>query len=114
MSDWHNVMTSTSEPNIQVQTLELGRMLAQMAERDPGGTPTQKAITVFRGWLAVAEHHSSDERYFRDVLENYAAEERSNDDLFTMWELLHPYIVVSDDDELPDEPVKRFIGLPLA
>jgi hypothetical protein len=78
-------MSDEQEPDIQTQTLELGRLLAQIAERDPGGTPAWQTIHVFREWLAVAGHSSTDERYFADVLENYAAEERSNDDLFTVW-----------------------------
>ena len=108
--------SAPSEPDMLAQTLELARILKQIQDRDPEGSPTTEAARVFREWLASARGFTEEPQYFDDVLENYDVEGRSNKDLFDMFELLHPYVDIVDDRPLPDdEPPqtgRTFIGLP--
>jgi len=103
------------------QTMEIGQLLHSVADKDPEGTPTAIACTAFKHWAEVAGPHSTEPRYFVDVLENYDAEGRSNKDLFDVFELLDPYLELPYEDEeepevdsvVSDKP-RTFISLPIS
>jgi hypothetical protein len=99
---------SEGEPSLYEQTVELGKSLKAVSDRDPAGKPTTIAETAFRSWLNAVGSSTSEPRYFQDVAENYDIEANSNKDLFTVFELLHPYVDLPDYEE---EPPKTFIGL---
>ncbi len=99
------------EPSLHEQTIELGKSLNAIADRNPDGRPTPTATAAFRTWLSVVKSSNTDHQYFDDVAENYDIEGNSNKDLFTIFQLLHPYV---EFPELEDEPPRAFIGLPMA
>jgi hypothetical protein len=99
------------EPDLYEQTMELGKSLKAMSERDPEGKPTETAATAFRGWLSAVGTSNREPRYFEDVAENYDIASNSNKDLFTIFEMLHPYVDFPDFEE---EETGTFIGLPMA
>ena len=99
-------------PSIFDQTIELGRLLRTISDRDPEGSPSLNAVAVFREWVKVAGPVSTDSRYFTDVLDNYDAAGRSNRDLFDVFELLHPYVEIDQPESSP--PRKAFVPLPLS
>lgn len=101
------------EPSLQAQTIELGKALKAFADRDPEGKPSPTATGTFRHWLETARENSSERRYFDDVYENFDVGANNNRDLFDIFEMLHPYIEVEDEDEDGLGP-GRFIGLPMA
>jgi hypothetical protein len=107
--------TTESEPSLQNQTMELGKALKAVRDRDPEGRPTPTAATAFRHWLEAAKGHTREQRYFDDVYENFDVAANSNRDLFDLFEMLHPYLEIEDDDfEDEDATPPRFIGLPMA
>ena len=109
-------MPETEEPDMLEQTLELARILKQIADRDPEGRPSAGAARVFSNWLAAARTATDEPQYFDDVAANYDVLGRSNQDLFDLFELLHPYVDIVDDRPLPDDELpergKAFISLP--
>jgi hypothetical protein len=103
------------EPDMLEQTLALATLLKQISDRDPDGKPSETAARVFRSWLNSAREFTEEPQYFDDVAESFDVEGRSNRDLFDMFELLHPYVDIVDDRDLPDDepPIGRaFIALP--
>lgn len=103
------------EPTLLEQTIALGKVLKLVSDRDPAGTPSSEAIQAFKSWLAAAGPTSRDPRYFADIDQNYEISENSNEDLFRVFELLHPYIEVPIEEEGDDgdQPPRTFVGLPL-
>ena len=99
------------EPTLLEQTLALGKLLKAISERDPQGTPSPSAATAFTSWVSVAGATSRESRYFSDVADNFDIFQNTNKDLFRMFELLHPYIEVPEDEA--EEPPGAFIGLPV-
>ena len=109
MSDTDN----TSEtPSLQTQTIELGKTLKAISDRDPSGTPTLQAAAVFRRWLAAAGPTSREPAYLADVADNYDVFLNTNKDLFELFDILDNYIEIEDDDA-PPEP-RTYIGLPMS
>jgi hypothetical protein len=105
------------EPTLLEQTIALGKVLMLVSDRDPTGTPSLEAAQAFKSWLDAAGPTSRQPRYFADIAENYVITDNSNDDLFRVFELLHPYIEVpaeeADDDEGDEPPPRTFVGLPI-
>lgn len=99
-------------PSLQAQTMELGKTLKAIADRDPSGTPTPQAAAVFAGWLAAAGPTSREPTYLSDVAGNYDVFANTNKDLFELFDILDNYIEV-DDDDAPPEP-RTYIGLPMS
>jgi hypothetical protein len=99
-----------ADPDLYEQTIELGKSLKTISDRNPEGKPSQAATTAFRSWLAAVSGSNSEPRYFEDIAENYDIAANSNKDIFTIFELLHPYVDFPD----VEEPAKTFIGLPMA
>lgn len=104
------------EPTLLEQTIALGRVLKTVSDREPVGTPSPEAVQAFKSWLAAAGPTSREPRYFADIAENYEVAENSNEDLFKVFELLHPYIQPPEEEDggNGDSPPKVFVGLPLA
>jgi hypothetical protein len=98
------------EPDLYDHTIELGRSLKAVSDRDPDGKPSSTAATAFRSWLNTVSGSNREPAYFEDVAENYDVEANSNRDLFTLFEMLHPYVDMPDYEE---EPAGTFIGLPM-
>jgi len=98
------------EPDLYEQTIELGKSLKAISDRDPDGKPTATAEQAFRSWLTAVGTTNLEQRYFEDVRENYDISANSNKDLFTIFEMLHPYVDFPDVEEEP----RTFIGLPMA
>jgi len=86
------------QPSLFDQTIALGTLLKSFSDRDPQGHPSAGAAQAFRSWLEVAGKRSREPRYFADVADNYDIDSNSNRDLFDIFELLHPYIEVDDED----------------
>jgi hypothetical protein len=109
-------MESDEEPGMLEQTLELATILKKIADRDPASHPSDAAAKVFRNWLSAARNFTEEPQYFDDVATNYDVEGRSNQDLFDLFELLHPYVDIVDDRPFPEDDVppagKTFISLP--
>jgi len=110
-------LTPEGTQALMQQTIELGRLLHSIAEKDPQSLPTPAACSAFRHWVEAAGPHSTDPRYFTDVLENYDVSGRCNRDLFDVFELLDPYLeleYIEDADDIAqgDKP-RTFIQLPL-
>ncbi len=99
-------------PSLQAQTMELGRTLKAISDRDPSGTPTPQAAAVFAGWLSAAGPTSREPAYLADVADNYDVFLNTNKDLFELFDILDNYIEV-DDDDAPPEP-RTYIGLPMS
>jgi hypothetical protein len=99
------------EPTLFEQTIELGKLLKTVSDRDPEGVPGPAATQAFKSWLAAAGPTSREPRYFADISDNYEISANSNKDLFKVFELLHPYIEVEEDEG--EEPPGKFIGLPV-
>lgn len=99
-------------PSLQAQTMELGKTLKAISDRDPSGTPTSQAAAVFAGWLAAAGPTSREPTYLADVADNYDVFLNTNKDLFELFDILDNYIEV-DDDDAPPEP-RTYIGLPMS
>jgi hypothetical protein len=99
------------EPDLYEQTMELGKSLKAISDRDPDGKPSETAAAAFRGWLEAVKGSTTEPPYFEDVSENYDIFGNSNKDLFTIFELLHPYVEFPEPEE---EPPTTFIGLPMA
>ncbi|HEY3330849.1 MAG TPA: hypothetical protein VGK19_12550 [Capsulimonadaceae bacterium] len=102
--------SSEGEPSLWNQTVQLGTLLRDISDNDPEGRPTGTAVTAFRHWLDVAQHKSSEARYFIDIAENYDIEGRSNRDLFDVFELLHPFVEIEAPEDV--SPARIFINLP--
>jgi hypothetical protein len=96
------------EPDLYAQTIELGLALKAVSDRDPEGRPSANAATAFTSWLKTVSKSNREPRFFEDVAENYDIDANSNKDLFTLFEMLHPYVDIPDFEE---EPPKAFIGL---
>jgi hypothetical protein len=94
--------------------MALGGMLKKISERDPTGTPSPAAAAAFASWLASVGRNNREPRYFDDVRENFVIESNSNKDLFTLFEMLNPYVDIPDDDDWEEEQPRSFIGLPMA
>lgn len=92
--------------------MALGRTLHEIAERDPSGTPSPAAASVFADWLALAGPTSREPTYLADVAENFDVFGNTNKDLFELFDILDNYIEVEDEDP-GDSPPRTFIGLPL-
>jgi len=92
--------------------MELGRTLKEISDRDPSGTPSEKAASVFADWLALAGPTSREPTYLADVAENFDVLANTNKDLFELFDILDNYIEV-EDEEPGDRPPRTFIGLPL-
>ncbi len=99
-------------PSLQQQTMELGKTLKSIADRDPSGTPSALSATVFAEWLAVAGPTSREPTYLADVAENFDVLANTNKDLWEIFDILENYIEV-EDEEIEDAPPRTFIGLPL-
>lgn len=99
-------------PSLQAHTMELGKTLKAIADRDPSGTPTPQAAAVFAGWLAVAGPTSREPTYLSDVADNYDVFLNTNKDLFELFDILDNYIEI-DEDDAPPEP-RTYIGLPMS
>jgi hypothetical protein len=97
------------EPDLYGQTIELGKALKAVSDRDPEGRPSQAASTAFSSWLVTVKSTNREPRFFEDVAENYDIAANSNRDLFTLFEMLHPYVDIPDFEEEP----RTFIGLPM-
>ena len=110
MSDKEEV--DKKAPSLQAQTMELGKTLKAISDRDPSGTPTAQAAAVFAGWLAAAGPTSREPTYLADVADNYDVFLNTNKDLFELFDILDNYIEVEDDDA-PPEP-RTYIGLPMS
>lgn len=104
----------SDEPSLAEQSIELGKTLRALMETDPAGTPTEAAARVFDEWLAVAGPASKQPHYFADVAENYPVRSNSNRDLFDLFVMLEGYLAEAQAEEYEPEPLKTFIGLPLA
>ena len=89
-------------PSLQAQTMELGKTLKAIADRDPSGTPTPQAAAVFAGWLSAAGPTSREPTYLSDVADNYDVFLNTNKDLFELFDILDNYIEVEDDDVPPE------------
>lgn len=96
---------------LQQQTMELGRTLKEIADRDPSGTPSAGAADVFGRWLALAGPTSREPVYLADVADNYDVFANTNKDLWEIFDILENYIEVEDDE--PPQERRTFIGLPL-
>ena len=104
--------TTNETPSLQAQTIELGKTLKAISDRDPSGTPSPQAAAVFRRWLVDAGPTSREPAYLADVADNYDVFLNTNKDLFELFDILDNYIEV-DDDEGPPEP-RTYIGLPMS
>ncbi len=104
--------TTDETPSLQAQTIELGKTLKAISDRDPSGTPTPQAAAVFRRWLADAGPTSREPAYLADVADNYDVFLNTNKDLFELFDILDNYIEV-DEDDAPPEP-RTYIGLPMS
>ena len=111
MSDTDTTDTANKAPSLQAQTIELGKTLKAISDRDPSGTPSPQAAAVFMRWLAAAGPTSREPAYLADVADNYDVFLNTNKDLFELFDILDNYIEV-DDDEGPPEP-RTYIGLPM-
>ena len=89
------------EPDIYEQTIELGKALKAVSDRDPVGQPSDRASTAFRSWLAAVRASNSEHQFFDDVAENYDISGNSNKDLFTLFEMLHPYVEFPEAEPEP-------------
>ena len=88
MSDTFLSDTQDKAPSLLAQTLELGKTLKAISDRDPSGTPTAQAAAVFKGWLAAAGPTSREPAYLADVADNYDVFLNTNEDLLscsTFW-----------------------------
>lgn len=103
---------TTDMPSLQEQTMELGRTLKTIADRDPSGTPSAQAASVFADWLALAGPTSREPLYLSDVADNYDVFANTNKDLFELFDILDNYIEIEDEDP-GDAPPRTFIPLPL-
>ncbi len=103
--------TINETPSLQAQTIELGKTLKAISDRDPSGTPTPQAAAVFMRWLADAGPTSREPAYLADVADNYDVFLNTNEDLFELFDILDNYIEVDDDG--PPEP-RTYIGLPMS
>ena len=103
--------TGIDAPSLQAQTIELGKTLKAIADRDPSGTPTAQAAAVFKRWLADAGPTSREPAYLADVADNYDVFLNTNKDLFELFDILDNYIEV-DEDAAPPAP-RTYIGLPM-
>lgn len=103
------------EPSLEQQTIALGKVLKLVADREPEGTPTQSASQAFKSWLNAAGPGSRDPRYFADIAENYDIAANSNEDLFKVFNLLHPYMEepAEDDRDQGGGGQGTFVGLPV-
>jgi hypothetical protein len=99
------------EPDLYEQTMELGKSLKAIADRDPDGKPTERAAAAFKSWIITVGSSNREPRYFEDVAENYDISANSNRDLLTIFEMLHPYV---DFPEIEEDEPGVFIGLPMA
>ncbi len=104
--------TTNTAPSLQAQTIELGKTLKAISDRDPSGTPSAQAADVFMRWLAAAGPTSREPTYLADVADNYDVFLNTNKDLFELFDILDNYIEV-DEDDAPPEP-RTFIGLPMS
>ncbi len=112
MSDTDTKSDTISEtPSLQAQTIELGKTLRAISDRDPSGTPTPQAAAVFGRWLADAGPASREPAYLADVADNYDVFLNTNKDLFELFDILDNYIEV-DEDAAPPVP-RTYIGLPM-
>ncbi len=100
------------EPDLYDQTIELGKSLKAISDRDPDGKPSSTAAAAFTSWLTAVGTSNSEPRYFADVAENYDIGSNLNKDLFTIFEMLNPYVEFPEPAE--EEPPRTFIGLPMA
>jgi len=105
---------SDQEPPLSEQTAEIAKLLHACMESDPTGSPTDTATLVFSEWLAVAGPASKQPQYFADVADNYDVQMNSNRDLLDLFIMLEGYLAEAQAPDLDDEPMKTFIGLPLA
>ncbi len=99
------------EPDLYDQTIELGKSLKSISDTNPNGQPSEVAATAFTSWLKAVGTANREPSYFNDVAENYDIAGNSNKDLFTIFEMLHPYVEFPD---IVDEDPKAFIGLKMA
>ena len=104
--------TISETPSLQAQTIELGKTLKAISDRDPSGTPSPQAAAVFRRWLADAGPASREPAYLADVADNYDVFLNTNKDLFELFDILDNYIEV-DEDDAPPAP-RTYIGLPMS
>lgn len=100
-------------PSLQQQTMTLGKTLKTIADGDPSGTPGELSARAFLGWVREAGPGSREPDYFADVAGNYDVTANTNQDMWDLFDILENYIEV-EDDELPPDPPRTFIGLPLA
>ena len=104
--------SAPNQPSLQAQTMELGRTLKEISDRDPSGMPSEMAASVFADWLVLAGPSSREPTYLADVAENFDVFANTNKDLFELFDILDNYIEV-EDEEPGDCPPRTFIGLPL-
>jgi hypothetical protein len=101
-TDGENTETlNEEEPHLWYQTIELGKVLQDLSNRDPDGAPPAPVASVFRKWLLAASDISDEARYFDDVSDNFPIEKSSNRDLFDLFEMLHSYVEI----DVPNESV---------
>ena len=112
MSNTQTDTGSEKPPSLQAQTIELGKTLKAIADRDPSGTPSPQAAAVFLGWLQAAGPTSREPTYLADVADNYDVFLNTNKDLFELFDILDNYIEIEEDDA-PPEP-RTYIGLPMS
>jgi len=104
-----NQANTEAAPSLREQTQTLGETLKLIADRDPAGTPTDQAISVFHEWLAAAGAASERPELFADVVQNFDARANTNRDIFLLFDMM----VNRTEIEEEPLPLPTFIGLPL-
>ncbi len=103
-----------AQPTLERQTVELGKMLKAISDKDPSGTPTLLAAAAFAAWLREAGPNSRHPDRFADVQKHFQPSANANRDLHHLFAMLSPSVDAPEDDPPEPEAPRAFVNLPLA